>query len=52
MLAAGLWFVHHAGGLTEPEKTISASLITIGFTITLTAGYSLEREERMSYLLF
>ena len=52
MLASGLWFVHHAGGLTEPEKTIAASLITIGFTITLTAGYVLEREERMSYLLF
>jgi diguanylate cyclase (GGDEF)-like protein len=52
MLAAGLWFVHNAGGLTEQEKTIGASLITIGFTITLAAGYSLEREERMSYLLF
>jgi diguanylate cyclase (GGDEF)-like protein len=52
MLAGGLWFASHAGGLTESEKTIGASLMAIGVAVTLTAGYSLEREERLGYLLF
>ena len=52
MLTGGLWFAVHATGLRESERTIGASLVTIGIAITLTAGYSLEREERLGYLLF
>src|SRR5207244_175767 len=52
MLAGGLWFASNAGGLTESEETIGASLMAIGVAVTLTAGYSLEREERLGYLLF
>lgn len=52
MLAGGLWFAWHSHGLTRSEQAIGASMMVLGIAITLTAGYSLERQERMSYLLF
>jgi diguanylate cyclase (GGDEF)-like protein len=51
MLAGGLWFASHASGLVEAERSIGASMMAVGVAVTLTAGYSLEREERMGYLL-
>jgi diguanylate cyclase (GGDEF)-like protein len=52
MFAGGFWFAYHAQGLMAPEKVIGTSMLTLGIAVTLTAGYSLEREERLSYLLF
>ena len=52
MLMGGLWFIYHANGVTGSEKTIGASMMTLGILVTLTAGYSLERQERLSYVLF
>ncbi len=52
MLAGGLWFLEHSSGLKPSEHTVTGSLLVIGVTLTLTAAYSLEKEERLSYLLF
>jgi diguanylate cyclase (GGDEF)-like protein len=51
MLAGGAWFAFHAPGLTIAEKVIGTSVMTLGVFITLTAAYSLERQERLGYLL-
>lgn len=51
MLAGGLWFARHAAGLRASEQTVAGSLMVIGAAMVLTATYSLEREERLSYLL-
>ena len=51
MTFGGLWFLYQATGLQAPEKVIAASLLAIGIAITLATGYSLEREERLGYLL-
>ncbi len=50
MTLAGLTFLIRAGGLQFSEKIVGASLLLIGTVITLTATYSLEREERLAYL--
>jgi len=52
MLAAGLWYAFHATGMMLSEKIVGVSMMTLGMAITLMAGHSLEREERLSYLLF
>jgi diguanylate cyclase (GGDEF)-like protein len=52
MLLAALWFVYDAPGLSGSGGVIGASMVTLGVVVTLTAGYSLERQERLSYLLF
>ncbi len=50
MTLAGLTFLVRAGGLQSSQKIVGASLLLIGTVITLTATYSLEREERLAYL--
>ncbi|MHB1021767.1 MAG: GGDEF domain-containing protein [Acidobacteriaceae bacterium] len=37
--------------LTNPEKIVSVSLVSAAVIFTLVANYSMEREERISYLL-
>jgi diguanylate cyclase (GGDEF)-like protein len=51
MLAGGIWFAFRAPGLTISEKVIGTSFMTLGIIITLTAAHSLERQERLGYLL-
>jgi diguanylate cyclase (GGDEF)-like protein len=51
MLAGGVWFAWHASGLAAAEKVVGVSVMGVGVIITLTAGYSLERQERLGYLL-
>jgi diguanylate cyclase (GGDEF)-like protein len=51
MLAAGIWFAFHASGLEWSEKVIGMSMMALGVAMTLTAAYSLERQERIGYLL-
>lgn len=50
MTLAGLTFLIRAGGIQSSQKIVGASLLLIGTVITLTATYSLEREERLAYL--
>ncbi len=52
MSAGELWYLSRASGLPISEKVIGASLLVIGVAFTMTATYSLEREERLGYLLF
>ena len=52
LFAGGLAFVLRAAVLQHSEKVVGASLLSVGVAITLAAGYSLERQERLSYLLF
>jgi diguanylate cyclase (GGDEF)-like protein len=52
MSVGGFWFCYHASGLMASEKAVGASMMALGIATTLTAGYSLERDERLSYLLF
>jgi diguanylate cyclase (GGDEF)-like protein len=52
MTAGGIEFAANAGGLKPQEQLVGASLLFLGAAITLTAAYSLERQERLSYLLF
>ncbi len=52
MSVGGLWFLVRATGLETSEKIVAASLLAIGVAITMTAGYSLEREERLGYLMY
>ena len=51
MLAGGIWFALNAHSFSSSEKVIGASMLTLGVMITLTAGHSLERQERLGYLL-
>jgi diguanylate cyclase (GGDEF)-like protein len=51
MLVAGLWFLWHGNGIRMAEVVIGGSLMFIGLGLILVASYSLEREERRSYLL-
>jgi diguanylate cyclase (GGDEF)-like protein len=51
MLAGGVWFALNAHSLSGSEKVIGASMLALGVMITLTAGHSLERQERLGYLL-
>jgi len=51
MTVGGLCFLADATGLENPEKIVAASLLAIGVAITMTASYSLEREERLGYLM-
>lgn len=52
MSLGGLWFLVHATGLGTPEKIVGASLLAIGVAVTMTASYSLEREERLGHLMY
>jgi diguanylate cyclase (GGDEF)-like protein len=52
MLLAGIWFAFHASGLAWSEKIIGMSMMALGTTMTLGAAYSLERQERVGYLLY
>jgi diguanylate cyclase (GGDEF)-like protein len=51
MTAGGLFFAAHTAGLKPAEQVIGASMMCLGAAITLTAAYSLERQERLNYLL-
>ncbi len=51
MFLGGLCYLAFASGLQPSEKTVGGSLLAIGVAITMTASYSLERQERLSYLL-
>jgi diguanylate cyclase (GGDEF)-like protein len=51
MLAGAIWFAWRASGLMTSEKMIGVSMMALGVMITLTAGYSLEKQERVGYLL-
>ena len=51
MFGSGMAFVWFAAGLHTGEKVIGASLLALGLWMTLTATYSMEREERLGYLL-
>jgi diguanylate cyclase (GGDEF)-like protein len=51
MLAGTIWFAWRATGLMPSEKMIGVSMMALGVAITLTAGYSLEKQERVGYLL-
>ena len=51
MFAGGLWFLAQARTLQASEKVVGASLLMAAAAITLLANYSMEREERMNYLL-
>jgi diguanylate cyclase (GGDEF)-like protein len=49
--ANGVWFLWHAAGLQTSEKLAAGSIAVIGIVMTLTAGYGLEKQERLRYLL-
>lgn len=51
MLAGVLWFLARAQTLQPSEKVVGASLMMIAVAIMLLANYSMEREERVNYLL-
>jgi diguanylate cyclase (GGDEF)-like protein len=51
MLLGYLWSLSHAATLHLSEMLMSASMMLIGLGIILVASYSLEREERRTYLL-
>jgi len=46
-----LWYLISSTGLRFSEKIIVGSMLAIGITITITMSYSLERDERIGYLL-
>jgi diguanylate cyclase (GGDEF)-like protein len=52
MTAGGTWFGSHTAGLKVSEQIIGLSMMCLGAAMTLTASYSLERQERLNYLLF
>jgi diguanylate cyclase (GGDEF)-like protein len=52
MAIAGTWFATHAPGLKPPEQVVGLSMMTLGAVMTLTAAYSLERQERLNFLLY
>lgn len=47
----GAWFLWQATGPRFSEKVVGGSIVLIGIVMTLTAGYGLEKEERLGYLL-
>jgi diguanylate cyclase (GGDEF)-like protein len=51
MTAGGLLFTAHTIGLKPSEQVVGASMMCLGAALTLTAVYSLERQERLNYLL-
>lgn len=51
MTAGGLLFTAYTAGLKPPEQVVGASMMCLGAALTLTAAYSLERQERLNYLL-
>ncbi len=51
MSTGALWYLISSAGLRSSEKIIAGSMLTIGIAITMTASYSLERDERLGYLL-
>jgi diguanylate cyclase (GGDEF)-like protein len=51
MLIAGVWSLTHSPGLQLSEAVMGASMMTIGVAMILVAGFSIESEERGSYLL-
>jgi diguanylate cyclase (GGDEF)-like protein len=50
MTVGGLWSLGRAAGLSVSERSVGSSMLLIGIGIILIASYSLEREERRSYL--
>jgi diguanylate cyclase (GGDEF)-like protein len=52
MLACGVSFAVGAVALPVAGKLIGVSMMALGVVITLVAGYGLERQERLGYLLF
>lgn len=52
MTAGGFIYACYSHGLRVSEQIIGASMMCLGSAITLTAAHSLERQERLSYLLF
>jgi len=51
MLPGGLWSLGHAPSLSLAEAVVGGSMMVVGLGIILVAAYSLEREERVSFLL-
>lgn len=51
MATGALWYLVSSSGLRPSEKIIAGSMLAIGIAITMTASYSLERDERLGYLL-
>ena len=51
MSGGALWSVAGARGLQVSEKVVAGSLLIASAMITLLANYSMEREERVNYLL-
>lgn len=51
MSMGALWHLASSTGLRPSEKIIAGSMLAIGIAITMTASYSLERDERLGYLL-
>ncbi|GAC1357179.1 MAG: GGDEF domain-containing protein [Acidobacteriaceae bacterium] len=52
MSVSGFWFLAGGAGFETSERVVAASLLAVGIAITMTASYSLEREERLGYLLY
>jgi len=52
MASTGAWYGLAANGLKSSEQTIALSMLGLGMVMTLTAAYSLERQERLNYLLY
>jgi diguanylate cyclase (GGDEF)-like protein len=46
----GLWFLVHAGGMSLSERVGGSSMLMLGLGLIAVASYSLEREERRSFL--
>ena len=51
MMAGDLTFLAHDSSLSPAERVFSASLTLCAIAMTMVANYSLEREERLGYLL-
>jgi diguanylate cyclase (GGDEF)-like protein len=51
MLLASLWSLGHGRSMQLSESVMGSSMMVVGLGIILVASYSLEREERRSYLL-
>ncbi len=51
MVAGDLVFLTHGGASSSAERVFSASLTLCAIAMTTMANYSLEREERLGYLL-
>jgi len=51
MLFAGLWSLDSSPGFSLEERVVGSSMLIIGISLIAVASYSLEREERKSYLI-